>query len=227
LTGSGSTVWNASTTNFSITGSGTISLTSSSAKTFAGGSAPYTNITLNQGGSGTLTVTGNNTFKNITNTYSATGATEISFSNSTSVSQFTATGTAGKVLTLSGGATLTLTGGGTVSVDYISVTAGNTFAPGPATNGSTPYVWYLGANSSKTIAGGASTGALFQAGGAGAIKVYQITNTAPTIFTCLELGAAELLAFILHRQRRLLAAVVAAVAGTRLCQTIPQLQVHQ
>lgn len=60
--------WNTSTsTNLTVTGTGTISLTSASAKTFAGGGI-QTYPTLNQGGTGTLTVTGSNKFANITNT---------------------------------------------------------------------------------------------------------------------------------------------------------------
>ena len=49
------------------TGTGTISLTSATAKTFAGGGSTY-NCTINQGGVGDLTITGDNTFNNITNT---------------------------------------------------------------------------------------------------------------------------------------------------------------
>ena len=177
-----STTWNVSPTQLTISGSGIISLTSSSAKGFSGGTLSIPNVTLNQGGAGTLTLYNSFTFKNITNTYAATGATAISFSSgyTTTVSQFTASGTAGNLLTLSGGGTLALTGGGTVSVDYITV-SGVIFTPGPATDGSTPYVWYLGANSSKSSSGQTSTGGLLQA--AGSVKVYQITNTATTSWT--------------------------------------------
>lgn len=61
---------NAQPTNFTTTagtGTGTINMTSASTKTFVGGGSTY-NCTLNQGGAGALTVTGNNTFNNITNT---------------------------------------------------------------------------------------------------------------------------------------------------------------
>jgi hypothetical protein len=54
-------------------------MTSASAKTFAGGGFTYP--TLNQGGAGTLTITGANTFNNITNT-NATAST-ITFPAST------------------------------------------------------------------------------------------------------------------------------------------------
>jgi hypothetical protein len=61
----------------------------------------FSGLTINQGGAGTLTINGNNTFANITKT--ATGATTISFGTSTQrVADFTATGTAGNVLTIQG-----------------------------------------------------------------------------------------------------------------------------
>ena len=111
-----------------ITGTGTISLTSGSTKTFLGGGLAYTNITLNQGGAGILTITGNNTFKDITNTYKATGATAISLATTTQrVSQWTAAGESGRVLTVQGTsasspATLVHTVAGDISVDYLTIT---------------------------------------------------------------------------------------------------------
>ncbi len=58
----------ATATNLTFSGSGTVNMTSSSAKTFAGGGANYSNVILNQGGSGELTLTGNNRFDGISNT---------------------------------------------------------------------------------------------------------------------------------------------------------------
>ena len=67
LAGSGN-VWNASIpTGLTVTGTGTISLTSASAKSFIGGGI-QTYPTINQGGTGALTITGSNKFANITNT---------------------------------------------------------------------------------------------------------------------------------------------------------------
>jgi fibronectin-binding autotransporter adhesin len=115
-----------SSLDLTVTGTGTFSLTSASAKTFAGGGISYSGITLNQGGAGTLTITGNNTFANITNTYSATGATIISLGASTqNVADFTATGTAGNVLTIQCPATnpcnLIHTGAGDIILDYLNL----------------------------------------------------------------------------------------------------------
>lgn len=121
--------WSAATaTNLTITGTGTVSLTSASAKTFAGGGISYSGITVDQGGAGTLTITGNNTFANITNTYKATGATTIALGNTVqSVANFTAAGEATRLLTITGTsaaspATLVYTGVSTISSDYLTIT---------------------------------------------------------------------------------------------------------
>ena len=73
-------------------------MTFGTAKTFAGGGATYP-YTLNQGGLGTLTITGANTFTNISNTVQPT---TIIFpaSETTSVQNFTVSGTAGNLVTL-------------------------------------------------------------------------------------------------------------------------------
>jgi len=105
IAASGTTAFNnAQPTGFTTTagtGTGSISLTSASAKTFVGGGSTF-NCSLNQGGAGALTVSGSNTFSNITNTYSATGATTITltFSTTQTVSAFTASGAAAKLLTI-------------------------------------------------------------------------------------------------------------------------------
>lgn len=156
-------------TGLTVTGTGTISLTSASAKTFAGGGISYSDITLNQGGAGTLTITGNNTFKTITNTYSATGATSISLGSTTQTltDPWTATGAAGRVLTISGSpANLVYTGAGTAAstVDYLSISNVRAY----------PLVdeWYAGANSTN----GGSLGWYFVAAG-GTVYAATINET--------------------------------------------------
>jgi hypothetical protein len=151
IAGPGGNAWNASTsTGLSVTGTGTISLTSASAKTFAGGGISYSGITVNQGGAGALTVSGNNTFANITNTYSATGATTIVFSTTTQrVNDFTATGEAGRVLTIRGSSatspcTLIFTGAGAATAsntDYLTITGVRAY---PLAD-----TWYAGVNSTN------------------------------------------------------------------------------
>jgi hypothetical protein len=123
-----STAWNTSSANnLTITGTGTISFTSASAKTFAVGTADYSSITANQGGAGTLTINSIGSLANITNTYSATGATTLNFGTTTQrVADFTATGTAGNVLTIQGSSAtspcnLIHTGAGDISLDYLNL----------------------------------------------------------------------------------------------------------
>ena len=155
LTGSGVTFNASVSTNLTVTGTSTISLTSASAKTFAGGG--YQSYpTINQGGAGALTITGSNTFGNITNTYNATGATSILFTAATT-STFTAwnaSGASGNLLTIASGTAATHTlskTSGIVSADYLSLT--NSIATGGAT-------WYAGANSTN-VSG--NTGWIFTA----------------------------------------------------------------
>jgi hypothetical protein len=122
LDGSG-TAFNAATgTNLTTSGSGTISLTSSSAKTFAGGGRSYP--TLNQGGSGALTITGSNTFANITNSVQPATITLTSGTTQT-ITAFTASGTSGNLITLNAstaGSRATLTdSNGVNSVSYMDI----------------------------------------------------------------------------------------------------------
>lgn len=98
VTGSGATAWNASGSNFTTSGTGTITMTSASAKTFVGNGFSYS-ATLNQGGAGALTIAGNNTFYDITATTLPSTITFTALTTQT-VSQFTASGTAGNLLTL-------------------------------------------------------------------------------------------------------------------------------
>ena len=134
------------------TGTGTISMTAATAKTFVGGGSTY-NCTINQGGAGALTITGANTFNNITNTVQPasvlfTAGTTTTFNN------FNLNGTAGNLITIASvtAATHTLSmASGTVSCDYLSIT--NSIATGGA-------AWYAGANSTN---GGGNTGWNFSA----------------------------------------------------------------
>jgi len=168
---SGPIPWQVSSiTGLTVTGTGTISLTSASNKTFTGGGISYSGITLDQGGAGALTISGNNTFKTITNTYSATGATSIVLGNTTQTltDPWTATGAATRVLTVSGTSaaspgTLIFSGSGTAAnVDYLTVSNVRAY----------PLVddWYAGANSTNS----GSLGWYFVAAGG---TVYSVTIT--------------------------------------------------
>ena len=151
------TVWNASTTtNLTVTGTGTISLTSIFAKTFAGGSFSYSGITINQGGGGALTITGSNTFNDITNTRKNTGAATILFvaGATNTFTNWNASGASTRLLTIGSttAASHTLSkASGTVSADFLSVSQST------ATGGAG---WYAGANSTN---GGNNSGWIFTA----------------------------------------------------------------
>lgn len=145
VSGSAGFVVSGSATSVTITSNtSTVSLTSASAKPFSGNNYNFNGLTVNQGGAGALTINGNNTLGNISNSYSSTGATTITFAGNQTVSDFTATGTAGNVLTINSsvnGTQRTLTKvSGTVSVDYLSIRDSN------ATGGAT---WLAGANSTN------------------------------------------------------------------------------
>lgn len=147
--------------NFSTTAgtaAGVMTFTSASAKTFNGGNAVYY-CTLDNGGAGALTVTGANTFNDITSTYTATGATTITLpaSTTTTVNNFTASGTAGKLLTLrssSAGTQATLSkASGVVDVSYCSIKDSNAtggalwqaYTSNGNVNGGNNSGWYFGA----------------------------------------------------------------------------------
>jgi hypothetical protein len=146
---------NAAPTNFTTTagtGTGTISMTAATAKTFVGNGSTF-NCTLNQGGAGALTITGSNTFSNITNTVQPasvlfTAGTTSTFTN------FSLSGTSGNLITIGSvtAASHTLSkASGTVSSDFLSISRST------ATGGAG---WYAGANSTD---GGNNTGWIFTA----------------------------------------------------------------
>lgn len=122
-------------------GTSTISTTSASSKTFSGNGNTFYN--LNQGGAGALTISGSNTFNNITN---STQPVTVNFTASTTqtVSNFGLTGTVGNLVTVKSsvaGTAATLSkSSGTVSCDYLSI------QDSTATGGA---AWYAGANSTN------------------------------------------------------------------------------
>ena len=124
ISGSGATAWNtATTTGLTVVPStSTITMTNASAKTFAGGGLTYYN--LNQGGAGTLTISGSNTFNNITN---STQPATVTFTAGTTqtVSNFDLAGTAGNLVTINSttpGSQFTLSkASGTVNAQYLSI----------------------------------------------------------------------------------------------------------
>jgi hypothetical protein len=121
---SGANAWNVATsTGFTIIPStSTITMTSASAKTFSGGGLAYYN--LNQGGAGTLNISGSNTFNNITNSTQPAAVTFAAGTTQT-VSNFGLSGSEGNLITInssSAGSQFTLSKApGMVTSQYLSI----------------------------------------------------------------------------------------------------------
>jgi hypothetical protein len=101
-------------------------MTSASAKTFAGGGLTYYN--LNQGGAGALTISGSNTFNDITDTVQPSTVTFTAGTTQT-VSNFSLAGTAGNLVTINSttpGSQFTLSkASGTVNAQYLAIQDSN------------------------------------------------------------------------------------------------------
>ena len=124
VTASG-TAWDANTNvaNLTVSAStGVISMTSASAKTFAGGAKAWP--TLNQGGAGALTIQQSNSFANITNSVQPATIT-LTAGTTQTVAAFGVSGTAGNLITLNSstaGTRATLSDStGTVEVSNVSI----------------------------------------------------------------------------------------------------------
>jgi hypothetical protein len=132
-------------TNLTVTGTGIISLTNAGARSFIGGGI-QTYPTLNQGGTGALTVTGSNKFANITNT--AIGTVRFTGGTTNEFGAFNLNGTAGNLLTL----------GSTSTTRAILIK---------------PTAWNVGANSTD---GGNNIGLSFIAGGNDYLSISYING---------------------------------------------------
>lgn len=122
LTGSGSVFTATTATGLTTTGTGKIALDSASGKTFAGGGASYPK--LSNEGAGVITVTGANTFADITNTVQPTGFI-LPSSTVTTVSTLTLAGTSGSLVTIdssTGGIQASLSkASGSITVSYLDI----------------------------------------------------------------------------------------------------------
>jgi hypothetical protein len=110
------------------TGTGIISMTAATAKTFVGGGSTY-NCTLNQGGAGTLAITGSNTFNDITETVPTANQITFPASTTTTVNNFTLSGSLGNLVSIRSstpGTRFTLSkSSGTVSASYLNIQDSN------------------------------------------------------------------------------------------------------
>jgi len=100
ISGSSTSAFTASGSNLTTTGTGIITMTAATAKTFAGGGFTYA-ATLNQGGAGALTVTGSNGFSGLSNTTQPATITFTAGTTTTFTGAATLAGTAGNLITLS------------------------------------------------------------------------------------------------------------------------------
>lgn len=148
---------NAQPANFTTTagtGTGKISMTGATAKTFVGGGSTY-NCTLEQAGAGALTITGSNTFNDITNTTQPvsvlfTAGTTNTFNN------FSLSGTSGNLVTIGSvtAASHTLSkSSGIVNVSYCTISRST------ATGGATWQAYTTNGN----VNGGNNSGWIFSA----------------------------------------------------------------
>jgi hypothetical protein len=136
---------NANPLNFTTTagtGTGKISMTAATAKTFVGGGSTF-NCTLSNDGAGALTISGANTFTTIANGVQPTSFV-FPISTTQTVTNWNVSGTAGNLVTITSGtagtaATLSKASG-TVSSNYLSL------KDSTATGGA---AWYAGANSTN------------------------------------------------------------------------------
>jgi hypothetical protein len=128
----------------------TITMTSASAKTFAGGGGTYP--ILNQGGAGALTITGTNTFYDIKNT---TQPATISFTAATTTTfrYFSLSGNAGNLITVGSATTANHTlsmSSGVANTQYMSIsrstaTGGAGWIAATSTNGANNAGWVFAA----------------------------------------------------------------------------------
>ena len=145
----GATFTNASGTGLTMSGF-TINMNSATAKTFAGGGGSFP--TLNQGGAGALTITGTNTFYNITNTVQPASVT-FTAATTTTFRYFNLSGNAGNLVTITSATaanhTLSMSGG-VANTQYMSIsrstaTGGAGWIADQSTNGGNNSGWVFAA----------------------------------------------------------------------------------
>lgn len=133
------------------TGTGKISMTSATSKTFTGGGSTY-NCTLSNDGAGALSITGNNTFTSIANGVSPTTFT-FQAGTTTTITNWLISGVLGSLVTIGSSTTSIFTlskASDMVEANYLSISRST------ATGGA---IWFAGITSTD---GGNNTGWLFQ-----------------------------------------------------------------
>lgn len=141
------------TTTRGVGSSAKISMTAATAKTFVGGGSTY-NCTLSNDGAGAMTISGSNTIGSIANGVSPTTFTFTVSTTQTITSSWDVAGAAGNLITINTTtagtrATIAKSFTGNAFSDYLSV-RDIAFTPTPNNNGTVPYYWALGGNSTNT-----------------------------------------------------------------------------
>lgn len=181
------TAWNnAAPTGFTTTagtGTGIISMTAATAKTFVGGGSTY-NCTLNQGGAGTLTITGANTFNDIANTNATASQITFPASTTTTVNAFTLSGSSGNLVSIRSSTPATQftlsKSSGTVNASFLDIQDSN--ATGGATWNASP--------ANGNVDSGNNTGWLF--GALYAVSIDEAATGADAITLVLvRIGAVD------------------------------------
>jgi len=172
------TAWNnAAPTGFTTTagtGTGIISMTAATAKTFVGGGSTY-NCTLNQGGAGTLTITGANTFNDIANTNATASQITFPASTTTTVNAFTLSGSSGNLVSIRSSTPATQftlsKSSGTVNASFLDIQDSN------ATGGA---IWNA-FTSNGNVDNGNNTGWVFSGGNLYAVSIDENATSADAI----------------------------------------------
>lgn len=186
VTGATSTAFNnAVPTGFTTTagtGTGKISMTAATAKTFVGGGSTY-NCTISNDGAGALTISGSNAFLDIANTVSPVTITFTGGTTQTVSSSFSVAGTSGNLVTLNSTpvgtrATIVRSYAATTKTLFSSYLSITDISFNPSPTGSAPWVWYF---DSTNVNGGNNLGAVFANNTN--TTIYQITQTGSGTWT--------------------------------------------
>ena len=150
-------VWNVASTGLTLnknTANILLSNTTTSSRTFSGGSQTYNKLTIGGAtGISTLTFSGNNTFSEMASTKTVAHTLVFTSGSTTTTALWNITGTSGNVVTIgattTSAATLVSTSGNVVSTDYMSISYSTAspvnawFAGTHSTNGGNNTNWYF------------------------------------------------------------------------------------
>lgn len=186
ITNAGATAFNnavpAGFTTTAGTGTGKISMSTTTSKTFVGGGSTY-NCILSNDGVGELIITGSNAFLGIANTVSPVTITFTGGTTQTLSSSFNVAGTAGNLVTLNSTpvgtrATIVRSYAATTKTLFSSYLSITDISFNPSPTGSAPWVWYF---DSTNVNGGNNLGAVFANNTN--TTIYQITQTGSGTWT--------------------------------------------